>query len=190
MEIKEYIKLTACTKCPELVACRRQVVPLHYLHVASDSSSKPIIMYVARNPGKVEDRDGEPLKGPAGKIAREQVKEYVDNDLATVILNNIVKCYSPDNRRPTDAEKINCTPYLEEEIRFIKPDIVILTGDDVFEWKKMQRHQVMCERDEDTGRLRVWVATYHPANLLRDASHRDVAMQDIRGAYAVWMRGR
>ncbi len=109
-----------CTKCA-LCKGRTNVV-------FSDGIENAKLMIIGEGPGENEDLQGLPFVGKAGK--------YLDKIFASVNLNrkehlyicNIVKCRPPDNRAPEESEAKACSEYLEAQIKYIDPKIVILAG--------------------------------------------------------------
>ena len=109
-----------CTKCPNLVKVRQNIV----------FGNGPVpcdVMYIARNPGRTEDRYGKPLIGTAGNMASDLLA-MAGMQRETVFLTNTVKCYTPSDRPPYESEIESCREYLEEEILEVKPKVIIATG--------------------------------------------------------------
>jgi len=85
------------------------------------------VMLVGQNPGAEEDQTGRPFVGRAGKYLTKTLAEY-GIKREDVYITNIVKHTSPLNRKPLPDEVAACLPYLTEQIRFIKPKIIVLLG--------------------------------------------------------------
>lgn len=86
------------------------------------------VMIVGEGPGQEEDLQGKPFVGKSGQLLDTALFELgldLDND---IYVCNIVKCRPPGNRTPTDDESNTCFPYLEEQIKIIKPQIIIALG--------------------------------------------------------------
>ena len=85
------------------------------------------VMLVGQNPGAEEDRTGRPFVGRAGKFLN---KTLVENGInrEELFITNIVKHMTPGNRKPSADEIASCLPYLLEQIRIIKPKIIVLLG--------------------------------------------------------------
>jgi uracil-DNA glycosylase family 4 len=45
-----------------------------------------------------------------------------------VFIGNIVKCRPPDNRTPLPEEMETCIPYLQKQIKLIKPKLILCLG--------------------------------------------------------------
>ncbi|HJQ62673.1 MAG TPA: UdgX family uracil-DNA binding protein [Burkholderiales bacterium] len=92
------------------------------------------IMLVGEQPGDSEDRAGKPFVGPAGRMLdRALVEAGIDRD--TVYVTNAVKHfkYVPRGKRrmhkkPADAEIDACHQWLERELEFVAPRLVVALG--------------------------------------------------------------
>jgi len=84
-------------------------------------------MLVGQNPGAEEDEAGKPFVGRAGKFLN---KVLAKNGFRReeLFVTNIVKHVSPKNRKPLPDEIAACAPYLEQQIKAIKPKTVVLMG--------------------------------------------------------------
>lgn len=85
------------------------------------------VMIVGQNPGADEDETGRPFVGRAGKYLAKTLAEFgVKRE--ELYITNIVKHTSPKNRKPYPDEIDACLPYLQEQIRIIRPKIIVLLG--------------------------------------------------------------
>ncbi|MCS5528903.1 MAG: uracil-DNA glycosylase [Nitrosopumilus sp.] len=116
-------QVTECTKC-DLSKTRNNSVP-------GKGNYKADVIFVGEAPGKNEDMKGEPFIGIAGKKLSTALESAgITRD--EVYITNIVKCRPPKNRIPTTTEKNTCQNYLEKEIDIIKPKIICILGNTVF----------------------------------------------------------
>jgi DNA polymerase len=106
-----------------------------YLHasqaVAGEGPRRARIVAVGEQPGDVEDRLGKPFVGPAGKLLSKALAE-AEIERRDVYVTNAVKHFKFEERgkrrihkRPDRAEVLACRPWLEAEVRIIRPDLVI-----------------------------------------------------------------
>ncbi len=116
-EVKE--KVLACRRC---FLCKTRKLP-----VVGQGNHKAKIMFVGEAPGRQEDLKGRPFCGAAGKIL-DQLLETVNLKREEIYITNILKCRPPGNRDPKEKEIKACTPYLEEQIKIIKPKVVCSLG--------------------------------------------------------------
>src|SRR5437870_6067435 len=92
------------------------------------------IMLVGEQPGDYEDVAGKPFVGPAGKIM-DRALERVGIDRTKVYVTNAVKHFKWTPRgkrrihkRPAADEIAACRPWLEAEIRVLKPTVIVCLG--------------------------------------------------------------
>ena len=108
-----------CTKCP-LAATRTQVV----FGVGDPHAD---LLFVGEGPGEQEDRTGEPFVGRAGRLLTSLI-EGIGMTREQVYIANVVKCRPPGNRDPLPLEIDTCRPYLEAQVEFIDPRVVVTLG--------------------------------------------------------------
>jgi DNA polymerase len=108
-----------CTKCP-LAGTRTQVV----FGVGDPHAD---LMFVGEGPGEQEDLTGEPFVGRAGRMLTGLI-EGIGLSREQVYIANVVKCRPPGNRDPLPLEIESCRPYLEAQVEFIDPRLVVTLG--------------------------------------------------------------
>jgi DNA polymerase len=109
----------ACTRCP-LAETRTQVV----FGVGDPTAD---LLFVGEGPGEQEDLTGEPFVGRAGRLLTSLI-EGIGLTRSQVYIANVVKCRPPGNRDPLPLEIETCRPYLEAQVHFIDPRIVVTLG--------------------------------------------------------------
>jgi uracil-DNA glycosylase family protein len=133
------------------------------------------IMLVGEQPGDYEDVEGKPFIGPAGKIMNRALEE-AGIDRKKVYVTNAVKHFKWEPRgkrrihqKPNSREIAACRPWLEAELRLVKPNLLVCLGSTAGQAIFGPSFRVTRER----GKLlssklapRV-VATVHPSSLLR-----------------------
>jgi uracil-DNA glycosylase len=93
------------------------------------------IMLVGEQPGDREDQEGEPFVGPAGRVLDDALAE-VGIAPADVFKTNVVKHFRWSGTRgkqrihksPSRAQIAACGPWLEAELRLVRPTGVVLLG--------------------------------------------------------------
>lgn len=109
----------ACTRCA-LAETRTQVV----FGVGAEHAD---LMFVGEGPGADEDRTGEPFVGRAGRLLTSLI-EGIGLTRDDVYIANVVKCRPPGNRDPQPVEIESCRPYLDAQLDFISPRVVVTLG--------------------------------------------------------------
>lgn len=95
--------------------------------VNGDGPLNARIFFVGEAPGAQEDATGKPFVGRAGKFL-ESILAVSGIRRENVFITNIARCRPPGNRRPTDAEIRSCLPYLADELKRVRPKIVVALG--------------------------------------------------------------
>ena len=161
------------------------------------------LVVVGEQPGDQEDRAGEPFVGPAGRLLDSALVE-AGIDRSTTYVTNAVKHFkfrAQGKRRihatPDTWEVRACTPWLQEEMATVRPEVVVLlgatAGKAVFgsSFRVTQSRGVLMpwppSGDEDRYGGGQVVATIHPSAVLR-SDDRDAAraglVADLRVAAA------
>ena len=167
-----------CTRCP-LAATRTQVV-------FGAGNPNADLMFVGEAPGFHEDLQGVPFVGASGNLLTRLIEE-IELSRDRVYIANVVKCRPPDNRDPERAEIESCRPWLEGQLEYIMPRVVVTLGN--FATK------LLLDTKEGITRVRgkeypwkggsVLVPTYHPAAVLRG---RGDALAQMRADFVLVKR--
>lgn len=160
-------QFSTCTKC-DLHATRTNVV------FGEGEPDNPILMIVGEGPGQNEDIEGRPFVGECGKKLDQMIK-YAGLERAETYISNAVLCRPPSNRNPLMAEIMSCRGRLLEEIRLVKPKIIVTMGKIALQavaGKPMpgalSKYFDVRFRDMSVdGNMSKLVITYHPSYLLR-----------------------
>jgi uracil-DNA glycosylase family protein len=132
-------------------------------------------MLVGEQPGDYEDVAGRPFVGPAGKIM-DQALEEAGIDRARVYVTNAVKHFKWEPRgkrrihkKPNSREIAACRPWLEAELKVVKPRLVVALGATAAQTIFGPSFRVTRERGKVlSSKLAPRVlATVHPSSLLR-----------------------
>ncbi len=145
------------------------------------------VMFVGEQPGDVEDKEGHPFVGPAGKLLRRAM-ERAGIDESDAYVTNAVKHFKHVWRgkrrihvKPKRIEVRACEPWLEAEIGLVKPRVVVALGATAAQALLGPRYSLTKHRGEIVPSPlapRV-TATVHPSAILRapddDARHAEMA---------------
>ncbi len=139
--------------------------------VPGEGNSKAKIMLIGQNPGEEEDKQGKPFVGKSGKYLNKILNENKINR-KKIYITNVVKCKTPKNRKPTKKEIEFFMPFLIEQIKTIKPKIIILLGE--VAW------QVPKQASQIKGINAIYIKTYHPAAAMRFSKIRQKFKTDFK----------
>lgn len=133
------------------------------------------IMLVGEQPGDYEDVAGKPFVGPAGKIM-DRALEEAGIDRSKVYVTNAVKHFKWEPRgkrrihqKPNSREIAACRPWLEAELRLVKPKLLVCLGATAAQAVFGPSFRVTRERGKVlSSKLAPRIlATVHPSSLLR-----------------------
>ena len=147
------------------------------------------LMFVGEGPGADEDRTGRPFVGRAGELLTKMI-QAMGLSREDVYIANTVKCRPPGNRVPSPEERNACFPYLEAQIRLLKPRYMILLGQTAAQVVLKQtdgitRIRGKCFEVEQFPGIRI-MPTYHPAYLLRNPPAKKDVWSDLQTVMG-WM---
>jgi len=161
-------------------------------------TSKAKVVFVGEGPGFQEDHLGEPFVGRSGQLLDKILEAVLGLKRSDVYIANIVKCHPMKNpadpeahandRPPTPDEIAACRPYLDEQLRFIKPACIVTLGS--------VPTKVLLNTDKGIslvrgraydypveivpGRPVKVIPTYHPAALLRNPNLKRDTWEDMK----------
>ncbi len=139
------------------------------------------LMFVGEGPGADEDEQGLAFVGRAGQLLTDIIEKGMKLRRADVWIANVVKCRPPQNRNPEPDEVLACQPFLEAQIRAIRPKVLVGLGKFAAHW--------LLKTAEPITRLRGRVGeyqgitvmpTYHPAYLLRNLAGKKDVWEDMK----------
>ncbi len=160
-----------CTAC-ELCKTRNQLV----FGVGRQDSP---ILFVGEGPGQQEDLQGEPFVGAAGKLLDEMLS-IIDLGRDNCYIANVVKCRPPGNRDPKVEEQAACVGYLMEQIRLIRPKLIICLGRIAAGVLIQENYRITRQHGQWIQKNGIWyTAIYHPSALLRDLNRRPETFLDL-----------
>lgn len=145
----------------------------HTRTVFGEGDPEARVLFVGEAPGETEDRLGRPFVGRAGEKLDEMIRA-MGLRREEVYIANVLKSRPPENRTPLQHEVDACGPFLAEQIRIIRPTVIVTLGGPAA--------KLLLRTDAGITRLRgVWASyqvdgvgevpvmpTFHPAYLLRN----------------------
>lgn len=111
-----------CNLCPKLCGQTFNVC------MEGDGPRNAKLMIIGEAPGAVEDDMNLPFVGTSGTFLREELLFDAEIPETAVRFTNAVRCHPPKNKTPTASEIQRCRPYLESEIRRIRPRVIVGMG--------------------------------------------------------------
>jgi uracil-DNA glycosylase len=149
--------------------------------VFGDGRAGSRIMFVGEMAGDREDREGRPFVGPAGRELTAAL-EQVGIDRKEAYVTNVVKHFSFTERgrrrihqTPKRFEVDACKPWLEEELKVVKPEVLVVLGATAGKALFGSGVRVTQERGRpiDSELAPLVTATVHPSSILRQQTEED-----------------
>ncbi len=172
-----FTQARGCTRCPNLVATRTQVV-------FGAGNADADLMFVGEAPGAREDERGLPFVGAAGRLL-DELLGGVGLRREDVFIANVLKCRPPGNRDPHPVEIEHCQDYLMRQVELIEPRVVCTLGN--FATKLLRADGAGITRLHGRDEVRVvgrravrLYPLYHPAAALYTQSLQET----LRGDFA------
>lgn len=137
------------------------------------------VMLIGEGPGENEDLQGEPFVGRSGQLLDKMLDAVDLSRKKNVFIANMVKCRPPENRDPLPAETEACLSFLREQVRLLRPKIIVCVGRIAAQrlispdFKVTKQHGEFFDKN---GIL--MMGTLHPAALLRNPHQKPAAFED------------
>jgi DNA polymerase len=145
--------------------------------VFGEGTAGAAAMFVGEQPGDMEDRVGRPFVGPAGKLLDEALASAgIERDI--VYVTNAVKHFKfvrqelvkrRLHKKPNAAQVRACNSWLREEVRLVRPKVVVALGSTAAQSLlggsfRVTRHRGEVVTSEWAGPV---ISTVHPSSVLR-----------------------
>lgn len=162
-----------CRRC-RLSASRKTIV-------FGQGNPRAELMFVGEAPGADEDEQGLAFVGRAGQLLTDIIEKGLRLRRSDVFIANVIKCRPPQNRNPEPDEIRSCQPFLEAQIRAIRPKVLVGLGKFGAQWLLRSAEPITRLR----GRVGAYdgiavMPTYHPAYLLRNPSAKKDVWADMK----------
>ena len=143
--------------------------------VFGEGKQSSTVMFIGEQPGDKEDLSGKPFVGPAGGLLDKALVE-AGIDRSKVYVTNVVKHFKWEPRgkrrihkKPNAVEIQACRPWLDAEIRVIKPRAIICLGSTAAQAVIGPKFKVSIQRGQfvKSDLAEFVTATVHPSSILR-----------------------
>lgn len=133
------------------------------------------VMLVGEQPGDKEDLQGKPFVGPAGRLL-DKALEQAGIERQRAYVTNVVKHFKWEpkgkrriHRKPNMAQIAACRPWLDAELRVVKPRALVCLGATAAQALLGKDFKVSRDRGKvvDSSLAPVVIATVHPSSILR-----------------------
>lgn len=164
--------------CKDCTACPLSKTRTNCVFGTGDQNAD--LLFIGEAPGEQEDLSGIPFVGRAGQLL-DKYLFAVDIPRERVYIANILKCRPPKNRDPLPEEEDACIGYLREQLRLIRPKIIVCLG-------RISAMRLIKPDFRITKEHGKWhkkgdfqmTAVFHPAALLRDPEKKELMLEDMK----------
>ena len=148
--------------------------------VFGDGAANARLMFVGEAPGADEDQQGVPFVGAAGQLLNRMLTN-LGLRREEVYIANILKSRPPGNRDPEPDEIAACLPFLDKQIKAIRPRVIVILG-------RIAAHTLLGTKEPITRLRGHWqkyhdirvMPTFHPSYLLRMPQERRKTWDDMQ----------
>lgn len=163
----------SCTRC-DLCKTRTNVV-------LCDGQQGAQVMVIGEAPGATEDEQGKPFVGRSGQLLIKLFNE-IGIERKDIYITNVLKCRPPENRDPWPIEIKKCGTFLEAQIEFVSPKVIVPVGNFATRYVLGTKEGITKLRGNHFVRGNsIVVPTVHPAFVLRNGKHGEAKMlEDLR----------
>jgi len=193
-------RANSCKRCDFAITRTRAVF--------GEGSHKAKIMLIGEAPGEQEDLSGRPFVGRSGKLLDFLLSKAKLNR-TEIYIANTVKCRPPNNRQPTSFELDACKRFLVNQIRIIKPAVIVALGRTAYDALTQPEYEepvsslrgiamngriLLNGIGKDDGVTKEFaeschvVVTYHPSYVLRTPRAAKLVVKDLKLASKLAMR--
>lgn len=179
---------TRATRGPSLEDLRKQIGDCKRCKLGSgrthlvfgEGSPRARLVFVGEGPGREEDEVGLPFVGEAGRLLTKII-QAMGLSREEVYICNVVKCRPPRNRDPEEDEVETCLPFLKEQLKLIRPEVICALGRVAAQALLGREFKITSERGHWYSFMDIsLMPTYHPAYLLRNPSAKRQVWEDVQ----------
>lgn len=170
--------ISNCSDCP-LHENKTYSIPGYF-----PDNCQPDIMLIGEAPGETEDLCGEPFVGSAGQVLNIILRKN-NIERHRLSITNIVKCRPPNNRTPNEGEIKACLPYLVEQIKQLRPIVIVPMGVTAAETILQKKVKITRERGKlmlykyPDGKVCAILPTIHPSAILHNPNWKTMLEDDF-----------
>ncbi|MCP4482196.1 MAG: uracil-DNA glycosylase [bacterium] len=170
------LKYKDCRRC-RLCHIRKNVV-------FGEGSLNARLLLLTESPWQEEDEQGSPFLGDKGDLL-DKILLAINLQRKDVFITDIVKCvsYGDDRIRrfPVEDEILNCQKIFDEQLKLIKPKLIVPLGNTASRAiLKTDKEVTQTRGEEFLYRGIKVIPTFHPAYLLRETYAKKMAWEDFQ----------
>ena len=144
------------------------------------------ILIITGNPKSIDEQNNQLLSGEEGLLLKKMF-DAINFDLDEINIASVVPWITPNNRKVTSNEILECLPFIQKLIEIIKPEILFLLGEtackailstplDIIKIRGKFYEYTNLNLDLKIPTL----ATHHPSTLLANPSQKKLSWEDLQ----------
>jgi DNA polymerase len=139
------------------------------------------LMIVDYQVSSTQDSSNTYYAGRSGNTLKNMIEKVLNLSVNDVYLTHNVKCKPLGTNQPSPSECNSCKPYLQAQIEFIQPKVIVTLGEDAYveltddkdNFENVRGHVI----DFKSYKL---IPIYHPQHMLRNPDLKRVTMNDLK----------
>jgi DNA polymerase len=161
-----YKEINRCQKCP----LHKHRIAEYWYRGNPDAD----IFLIGEGLGEQEQKQGRPFVGRTGQLLTKLLNE-VGLTEDKIYISNMVKDRPPENRDPLAHEIEACKDFLIEELKLVRPKLIITVGKVSSLWFNHYKPFNWYEYKPE----RLWIPVYHPGYLIRQKQDKKDEWKNI-----------
>jgi len=140
------------------------------------------VMIVGDIPRLLDEQQKQPFSGDAGDLLTQMLK-CLELESDKIYFTNLLKCRPPLDNSPQPNQAASCLSYLKQQIKLLQPQLVLLMGRSTTQYtlgNDLPMAQLRQKLHQIEGINTQFIATYHPAYLLKQPRLKAQAWQDLQ----------
>jgi len=140
------------------------------------------LMFIDFRVSNIEDQYNNYFSGKSGEMLSKMITNVLDLRVEDLYFTHIVKCKTLDGmQNPSASEIQSCMPYLNAQIEFVKPKIIVTLGEDAYSAFTNETENFQSVRGHviDYKNYKL-IPLFHPQYLLRNPDSKKVAFSDLK----------
>lgn len=146
------------------------------------SKQQVSLMIVGDIPRLSDEQEQQPFTGEAGKLLSNMLS-HLGLNADTIYFTNLLKCRPPLDNAPQVNQAASCLSYLKQQIKLLQPPLVLLLGRVTVNRvlsKELPMAQLRQKIHQLEGFDTHFIASYHPAYLLKQPRLKPLAWKDLQ----------
>ncbi len=165
----------------ELQDCRRcKLCENRKTLVLGEGNPHSKLVFIGEGPGELEDLQGRPFLGEEGKLL-DKMLEAIGLQRENVYLLDMIKCKTPESRKPEKDEIDSCSPFLFRQMDAIQPQIIVALGEFTAQFLLQSEERISQMRGKFYPfRNAKVIPFFHPKYLLKNSKAKRQAWLDLQ----------